>query len=163
MDDHEFSAWFARDYRPLVAAVTAVCGSRRAAEDAVSEAFTKAYTRRDGSLGISAPSAWVYRVAINEIRMTWRRKLLERRWQQSQTTVVTDAQDHDWQLWEAVASLPARQREIVALRYLASYSQHEIATFLGIAPGTVASTLHDARTALGRALSRTESSDANAR
>lgn len=163
MNDLDFASWFARDYRSLVASVTAVCGSRRAAEDAVSEAFTKAYTRRRDLADVRSPSAWLYRVAVNEARMTWRRKLNERRWQRRQTASVIEPPDHDPELWDAVAALPLRQREVVALRYLASYTQEEIAQALGIAPGTVASTLHDARSALSRALNRTDAPDAQTR
>lgn len=162
MNDEDFATWFARDYGPLVGAVTAVCGSRGAAEDAVSEAFAKAYARRQID-AVRAPSAWVYRVAVNEVRMTWRRNRHERRWQRRQSPGVAEASDHNPQLWDAVAALPLRQREVVALRYLASYTQEEIADALGIAPGTVASTLHDARSALSRALNRTESPDAHTR
>jgi RNA polymerase sigma-70 factor (ECF subfamily) len=163
MNDQDFATWFAGDFRPLVAAVTAVCGSRRAAEDAVAEAFTKAYARRREVAAMRAPSAWVYRVAVNDVRMTWRRKLHERRWDHLQSTVVVEPPDKDAQLWDAVAALPRRQREVVALRYLASYTQEEIAQALGIAPGTVASTLHDARSALGRVLNRTDTPDAHTR
>lgn len=160
MNDEEFTAWFTRDYRLLVATVTAVSGSRRTAEDAVSEAFARAYARRRHVATMRAPSAWVYRVAVNEARMSWRRARLEHRWRLRQIPVFAEPPDHNPQLWAAVASLPLRQREVVALRYLASYTQEEIAKALRIAPGTVASTLHDARTSLGRVLNPTESPDA---
>jgi RNA polymerase sigma factor (sigma-70 family) len=55
-------------------------------------------------------------------------------------------------VWDAVSRLPRRQREVIALRYLAALSEREVAQTLGIAPGTVARSLHDARRTLAQAL-----------
>ena len=49
---------------------------------------------------------------------------------------------------EAVAALPERQREAIALFYLEGYSQKEVAQFLGTAVGTVGKRLYDARKGL---------------
>jgi DNA-directed RNA polymerase specialized sigma24 family protein len=51
----------------------------------------------------------------------------------------------DVALWQTVQSLPPRERELVALRYVAGLTEPQIASTLGIAPGTVARGLHDAR------------------
>lgn len=155
----EFDSWFRRDYRSLVAALTLVCGSRSMAEEAVAEGFTKAFTRRRSVAAMSSPTAWVYRVAVNEVRMGWRRGRVERRWLNRQVTEVELPPDADPDLWAAVARLPRRQREVIALRYLLAYTQPEIADVLGISLGTVASTLHDARSALGKTLERKATTD----
>ena len=42
-------------------------------------------------------------------------------------------------MWQALATLPPRQRAVVVLRYYEDLSEREIATALGIAPGTVKS------------------------
>ncbi len=42
----------------------------------------------------------------------------------------------------AVNGLPRRQREVVALRYLADLSEAEVAACLGVATGTIKSHLH---------------------
>lgn len=47
-------------------------------------------------------------------------------------------------LWQAVQQLPPRQREAVALRYVADFSEAEVAERMGVAVGTVAATLHAA-------------------
>jgi RNA polymerase sigma-70 factor (ECF subfamily) len=49
------------------------------------------------------------------------------------------------EVWDAVRGLPPQQRTAIALRYLLDLSQAEIATAMGIAPGTVSATLHAAR------------------
>ena len=41
-------------------------------------------------------------------------------------------------------ALPKRERELIALRYVAGLTEAQIASTLGIAPGTVARGLHDA-------------------
>ncbi len=47
-----------------------------------------------------------------------------------------------------MSRLPRRQREVVALHYLNGLTEAEVARVLGVAPGTVARTLHDARAVL---------------
>jgi RNA polymerase sigma factor (sigma-70 family) len=42
-------------------------------------------------------------------------------------------------LWREIQELPARQRAVVVLRYYEDLSEREIATVLGVAPGTVKS------------------------
>ena len=51
-------------------------------------------------------------------------------------------------MWAAVAALPDRQREAIALRYLLGLTQAEVADAMGVAPGTASATLAAARRAL---------------
>jgi len=55
----------------------------------------------------------------------------------------------------AVGRLPARGREVLALRYYLDLPYEEIAAVLGVTKGTVSSTLSRALAALGRDLKRT--------
>jgi len=64
--------------------------------------------------------------------------------------------DTDPDLWEAVRGLPRRERELVALRYVGGLTEPEIAATLGLAAGTVARGLHDARARLHRTLAPEE-------
>ena len=52
----------------------------------------------------------------------------------------------------AVARLPVRAREVLALRYYLDLPESEIAAILGISRGTVSSTASRALAALGREL-----------
>jgi RNA polymerase sigma-70 factor (sigma-E family) len=52
----------------------------------------------------------------------------------------------------AVARLPRRQREVLALRYYLELSEHETAAILGVSRGTVSSTAARALSALAREL-----------
>ena len=59
--------------------------------------------------------------------------------------------DVGW-LRAAVAALPDRQRTVLFLRYYADLEYDAIAEALGVAPGTVAATLNQARASLRRTL-----------
>ncbi|HEX5096292.1 MAG TPA: sigma factor-like helix-turn-helix DNA-binding protein, partial [Acidimicrobiia bacterium] len=58
----------------------------------------------------------------------------------------------DPELWAAVRTLPPRQCQAIALRFVADLPEAEIASVMGVARGTVASTLADARARLAQLL-----------
>ena len=58
----------------------------------------------------------------------------------------------DAEFWAAVRSLPRRQAQVIALRYLDDRSVAEIAEILGTATGTVKKHLHDGRRAVAHRL-----------
>lgn len=59
-------------------------------------------------------------------------------------------------LAEALRALPARQREVVVLRYYCDLDVAEIAVMLRIGPGSVRTTMSRALDALGRTVRRDE-------
>jgi RNA polymerase sigma factor (sigma-70 family) len=140
-----FEAWYLREFPRVRAALTLVVGDGGLAEEATAEAFAKALVRWR-QLRQERPTAWVHRVALNEVRSRLRRMRLERRWAARQREGHAQApSDPDPQLWAAVAQLPPRARAAIALRYVADLSETEVAEAMGIAPGTVAATLSKAR------------------
>ncbi len=60
--------------------------------------------------------------------------------------------DHSALFWEEVRRLPARQAEVVALKYLEGLEVAEIGSVLGVAEGTVKALLHQGRERLRRQL-----------
>jgi RNA polymerase sigma factor (sigma-70 family) len=90
---------------------------------------------------MASPLGWTFTVARNQLRRSARRRARER----AVAPVVEHPPEIDVALWETVRSLPNRERELVALRYVGRLTEPEIAAALGIAPGTVARSLHDAR------------------
>jgi RNA polymerase sigma factor (sigma-70 family) len=132
--DDAFPALFARAYRVAFR----ILGHSGEAEDVASEALARALKswRRVGSL--PHRDAWVLRVATNlAIDVTRRR----RRWVDGLALVdgVGEADDADLRLAlrEVLRSLPRRQRDVLALRYLADLSEVEVAALLGISHGSV--------------------------
>lgn len=154
---------FYRDHRArLVAALNAAsrCGAD-AATEAVDEAFVRALAHWHRVERMDAPAGWVFTVARNQLRRTKTRQASERRLLEragaspddGQRPAGSDSTSHErWELWDAVAALPDRERTAVALRYLADLTERQVGEVMGIAPGTVAATLHTARRHLAERL-----------
>jgi RNA polymerase sigma-70 factor (ECF subfamily) len=156
MDD--FADFYAARKDAVLRAVTAATGDRPGAEDAVAEAFTRAYSRWARVTVHPSPTAWVVRVALNVYRSGWRRLRRER-----SSEAVGDARQPggeqgtgtgrlDVDLRRLVATLPKRQREVVALRVLADLSAEQAGAVLGIRTATVHVHLHRALDTLRRAM-----------
>jgi RNA polymerase sigma-70 factor (ECF subfamily) len=141
-----FEDWYEARYRRLLGAVALAVGNLDEAREATDEAFCRALARWPRVGAMDAPEAWTYRVAVNVHKRRARRRGLEARFVRSRPVAVamTAEWPTDTELWAAVAQLPPRQRAVVALRFVADMTEADIATALGIARGTVASTLHDA-------------------
>lgn len=136
-------------YPRLVGQLTAFTGSREEAEDVVQEAFARAILHSRALLAADNPEAWLRTVAVNHARSRWRRL---RRFAGLLPDLVADplpAEDDATRLdlFAAIQTLPAAQREAIALHHLAGLPVHEVATTLGVPTGTV-----KARLARGRAV-----------
>jgi len=140
----EFGDWYAATYPNVVRAVLALTRDPAAAEDAAADAFTKAFTRWSSVSEMSDPSAWVYRVAVNSAKLSWRRA--RRRLSRStRTSDVVSMPEGDTDLWRAVDELPHRQRQVVVLRYVSGLTEPRIAAVLKISVGAVSASLTTAR------------------
>jgi RNA polymerase sigma-70 factor (ECF subfamily) len=154
-DAKSFDAFYAREYRSLVALAHALTGSRSHAEDIAQEAMLAAYRRWDGVALLDSPAGWVRRVCANISTSFVRRRVVEARAavrMRSHRTEVTELEDDDAEFWSVVRRLPRRQRQCVALRYVCGYTVAEIAIVLGCADGTVKAHLARARSALAQQL-----------
>jgi RNA polymerase sigma factor (sigma-70 family) len=151
-----FDAWYGREAPRVLASVTLAVGDRWLAEEATAEAFARALERWSRVREAQSPAGWVFTVALNHVRSLARRKEVERRFLRRQRVdAVRPAPEPDVALWRAVRELPPRMRTVVALRYVGDLQQAQIAEVLGVSPGTVASTLHDARARLAVVLAET--------
>lgn len=151
----EFTRFYEHEAPRLVRSVTLVTGDAALAEEAIAEAFARAWARWPQVRAHDRPVAWIMRVALNESRSRFRRRAIERRLahQVVGPDVVHDPDPSSARpLWDAVARLGKRERTLIALRYVADLSQAEIAALLGIPPGTVASGLNRARHQLEQSL-----------
>lgn len=96
-------------------------------------------------------------MAWNTAISRWRRLRLARMFTQRQRPKVVDGPGPDRvALTAALATLPTDHRRAVVLFYLADLTVNEIAEDCGVAPGTVKSWLHRARTALAAHLGDVE-------
>jgi RNA polymerase sigma-70 factor (sigma-E family) len=155
------SAGFAEFYQATrddcLRVVFASVGDRPTAEDLVAEAFARAWARWHTVSRHPAPAAWVVRTAFNARVSWWRRYRREVALPESAADTALDDggidSAVDRELMAALLRLPARQREVVALRIFLDLDTARTAQTLGIAPGTVTAHLARAMAALRAELS----------
>lgn len=151
-----FEPWYRDEHPRLLASMAVVTRDVEVAREITAEAFARALERWGRVAEMDSPGGWTYRVALNLARRRARRATLERRLllraAPSPVAVAAPAID----VWEAVTALPPRMRTAVALRYLGGLTEAEVASTMGVAAGTVAGTLHDARHRLAALLSPEE-------
>jgi RNA polymerase sigma-70 factor, ECF subfamily len=147
----EFTAFYEQHVQRIVRTVALVVRDGALAEDAVAEAFARAWARWRQVRTHDRPAAWVTRVALNECNSRFRRRRVERRKAHAvaRPDQVQDPEPHASHVWAAVARLTEQERTLVALRYIADLPQAQIAELLGVPPGTVASGLNRSRRRLG--------------
>ncbi len=148
-DKAEFAEFFAASWDPCLRAVAATTGNMTLAEDQTAEAFARAWASwRKVSLH-PAPRAWVVRAALNAGASWWHRRSKETALTSDDIPVVGgEGTGLDTALLTALRRLPARQREVIALRVFLDLDIDTTARHLGIAPGTVRAHLSRAMTAL---------------
>jgi RNA polymerase sigma factor (sigma-70 family) len=150
----DFAEFFAARRDAVFRAVLVAVGDRVGAEDAVAEAFARAYQRWATLCDHPNPTAWVIRTALNVSRSWWRRRRREVLTDDAgtQPAAAAPVDPIDTSLSAAIAALPRRQREVIALRVFADLSADETGQLLGIGAATVHVHLHRALAALRRAL-----------
>ena len=116
------------------------------AEDVVHDAFV-AVQSRWASVDPAAARAYLRVAVVNTARSVVRRAIVARRHRRCAEPEAGPAADDGLvlaeehrEVWEAVRSLPRRQREVLVLRYWSGLSEEQIATALGVSRGTVKST-----------------------
>ncbi|UDY35887.1 sigma-70 family RNA polymerase sigma factor [Dermatobacter hominis] len=140
MEREEFEAIYAEHGQRLLRIAVVVLGGRDGAEDAVAEAFARCW-RRWRSHRPDDPGAYLRRTLLNELVRQGERAA--RRGPSHATTVVRDETsgvvDRLLAL-EVLAELPARQRAVLACRFLDDRTEAETAQLLSMPVGTVKST-----------------------
>ncbi|MEO5663632.1 MAG: SigE family RNA polymerase sigma factor [Nocardioides sp.] len=140
------SQLFVAHHRRLVGLASLLVDDRETAEDVVQEAFAGLYARwpllRDHEAAVAYLNRTVvnggrgqlrhrHRGRVNLTRMTPRPEELDSAEQ------VAVGHDEAALLWQAVVTLPWRQRQVLVLRYYLDQSEAEIANTLGVSPGSV--------------------------
>lgn len=162
---------FARLVERHAGMVTAVCRSHLGddAEDAAQDAFVKAWRAAGSYAGRASVRTWLYRIAVNAARDRLRR---ERRRVDVADTDIADlaerladpvsldeqlaARGVDPALRDALAQLPAEQREVVVLADVLGLPHAELARRQGVADGTIKSRRHRAHARLAELLAGPE-------
>jgi RNA polymerase sigma-70 factor (ECF subfamily) len=150
----EFTEFYQASYRRLAAQVYAYVGSAPEAEDAVQEAYLRAWRRWPVVSRYDDPVAWVRRVAWNLATSRMRRlataaRVLRRH--RPPDLVAALNPDHV-ALVAALRTLTHRQRQAIILHYFADMTVAEIAAELNTPRGTVLSWLSRGRSRLAERL-----------
>jgi len=151
--DESFEAAY-RELFPRAATLAyRVLGQRAAAEDVAAEALARTYANWRRVSGLPHRDAWVLRVATNLAIDAARRRRVPPELQDGLD--VEEAATVRLALVAALESLPRRQRQAVALRYLSGLREEEVATALGVSPSTASTHLRRGLDALRRRLGET--------
>jgi RNA polymerase sigma factor (sigma-70 family) len=147
-----FEDAFRELYPRAVGLAYRMLGSRAAAEDVASESFARALQRWE-RLDPDRVAGWILRVTANQAIDVMRRK---GRHLEPAVISLEDSTTLRLALAEAMAKLPRRQREAIALRFLSDMSEADTASALGVSAGSVKTHVHR-----GLATLRDELGDAN--
>jgi RNA polymerase sigma-70 factor (ECF subfamily) len=143
---------------------------RSAAEDLVAETFLAAFASRERyDPGVPSARPWLFGILTNLLR--GRRRSEVREWRAlaragsdplgaagqtgepaTDASSRLDAQAAVRSIAGALASMPAAQRDLLLLHVWAGMDYPELATALGLPPGTVRSRLHRAKARLRHAV-----------
>lgn len=150
----KFDAFYRSEYAAVVALIGVLTGSGWIAEDAAQEAFLRAHRDWERVGTLDSPEGWVRRVAINLARSRWRSIRAEAkakmRLMAGPTWHLVEPEDEAF--WDEVRSLPERQAQAIALRYVDDLPVAAIADIMSAAEGTVRALLHQGRQRLERQL-----------
>ncbi len=134
-----------------------ILGNRADAEEAVQDAFLRAWRFRDSLASVPSIKPWLYRVVVNACYSKLRQEIPHRDQRADDEPLATMAATTSDPLTRAeqaevaesvliaLRRLPVSLRVPVVLRYYADLSERDIALAIGRRPGTVKSRLHEAR------------------
>ena len=144
----------------VYAYVATLLGDRSAAEDVTASAFERAYRRqRTYKAARGSERAWLFGIARNaaldELRHRKRNAAMTAEPADVDAAPAEDAADAAFQrvaLRAAVATLPPRERELIALKFHAGLDNAELATVLGVSVSNAGTLLHRAVQKLRKAI-----------
>jgi RNA polymerase sigma-70 factor (ECF subfamily) len=144
------------------------------AENVTQDCFLRAYRARDEFRGDCSVATWLTRIATNLIRDCTRSRKFQF-WKMANTSAVDVsamadriaapatslesslvAREELARVWDAVATLPGKQRTVFLLRFVEEMELPEIATAMGLHVGTVKSHLHRGLAAVRKAMEKTK-------
>lgn len=161
-DAAQFAALMRLHNRALFRAARAILRDDAAAEDAVQEAWLRAFRSIDRFRGEAKLSTWLMRIAINEALARRRRTQPPVQEPEELAADAADEPERAASLGElrrmleaSVGTLPAALRSVFVLRAAHDLSVREVAAILHVPEGTVKTRFFRARRRLRLALSAT--------
>jgi RNA polymerase sigma-70 factor (ECF subfamily) len=157
MVDELLETWLNESYVASFRTACLILGNRADAEEAVQEAFLRAWRFRDSLASVPSIRPWLYRVVVNACYSKLRTEIPHRDRRAGDEPLGNlptagdgpDTRAEQNEVAETVLAalrrLPVSLRVPVVLRYYADLSERDIALAIGRRPGTVKSRLHEAR------------------
>ena len=156
----DFDALYRAARDDVYAYVATLLRDRSAAEDVTAAAFERAYRKRAGYRAARGSArAWLFGIARNaaldELRRRKRTAALAADPADLEAATPEDAAEEALRraaVRSALASLPPRDRELIALKFHAGLDNAELAAVLGVSPSNAGTLLHRAMTKLREAV-----------
>lgn len=149
-DERAFGGLVHLHQKRAYAVARAIVAVHEDAEDAVQDAFVRAYQALDRFRVDQSFGAWLSRIVANAaLDISRRRKV--RATEELHDTVATpfsdpaEADELGRRLADALAKLPGRMRSVLVLHDVEGFPHAEIGAMLGMPEGTSRSDLHHAR------------------
>jgi RNA polymerase sigma-70 factor (ECF subfamily) len=150
---NDLESWLEECYPRSFRTACLILGNRFDAEEAVQEAYLRAWRFRSSLTSEPDIKPWLYRIVVNSCNSKLRREIphRDRRSGEEELGGVSATGDRSTDVAlsgdvaRALRDLPLHLRVVVILCYYADLSEREIATAIGRRPGTVKSRLHEAR------------------
>ena len=149
-DEDGFTGFVCAHSTSLFRTAYLMTGDYQRAEDLLQTTLVRLYQRWPRVAAMDRPLPYARKVVVSQAASWWRRRssheqpLLVLRDEPVWAGRLEDVAEHD-RVWQAVLSLPPRQRAVMVLRYYEDLSEAEIAETLAMAPGTVKSHSHAAK------------------
>lgn len=158
-DSHGFDAFYTSTAKRMVATVYAMTGDLAEAEDAVQEAYVRAWQRWPRLIRDGDPLPWVRTVAMRLAISTWRRTRgrLRAHFRHGPQTDVPELSADRVALVVALRELSPDQRQAVILHHLLDLPVEQVARETGASSGAVRTRLSRARRILGERLAEADS------
>jgi RNA polymerase sigma factor (sigma-70 family) len=151
-----FPAFYEAEYRAMVRLAVALVGRWDVAEELVQDAFVTLHGRWDQVSRYESPEGWLRRVVMNRSVSVLRRRAVEVRLLGRLSRLRerhAESPPVDGEIWRAVAGLPKRQAQVIALMFVDDLTVSEIAAVLECEENTVRTHLRRARQSLATQLS----------
>jgi DNA-directed RNA polymerase specialized sigma24 family protein len=142
--DSAVTVLYEMHYRALVRIAALLLADVAIAEQIVQDSFVAMHSAWPDLPGGDSASGYLYRSVVNGVRSA-----------SQEDEAGSPRADHQLgpvTVMSALRALPGRQREVVVLRYFAHLSQAQIASAVGVTPGTVGALTVKAMTALQASL-----------
>lgn len=142
--DQEFREFFQAEFRPLRRLGYLLTGDWTEAEDLAQEAMVRTYRAWGRIKERERPGAYARSVLVNRRRSLLRRSAVAAKHAETLRApeYQPDLGEEGMVLWEAIRSLPQRQRAAIVLRFYEDMAEADVAAALDMPVGTVKSLVH---------------------